>query len=210
MAEKRAGGERETESVQGNKQKGQKVGATRSSAGVSGARRPAGAKLSRRPAVVRRVLHAPRRSLRLPASPGCAAQAAAGAVVAAAKCEASGCRQQTYVPGALGAALAELACPEDAPARGVSHRDAALGRQGRAGQGKLDSWRCWARLSLAARTGPSSSAAHKPMARRPLPRAGLPRPRGGRGGHRGVGGGDPELKRRAYREPPAEGAPTLG
>lgn len=53
------------------------------------------------------------------------------------------------VPGARGAALAELACPADAPARGVSHRGAALGRQGRAGQGKLDSWRCWARPSLA-------------------------------------------------------------
>lgn len=109
-------------------------------------------------------------------------------MAAAAKCEASGCRQKTYVPSARGAALSELACPADAPARGDSHRGAALGRQGRAGQGKLDSWRCRARPSLAARTGPSSSAAHKPMARRPLPRAGLPRPRGGRGGHRGVGG----------------------
>lgn len=53
-------------------------------------------------------------------------------MAAAAKCEASGCRQQTYVPSARGAALAELACPADAPARGVSHRGAALGGQGRA------------------------------------------------------------------------------
>lgn len=59
MAEKRAGGERETKSVQGDKQKRTEDSATRSSAGVPGARRPAGAKLSGRPAVARKVLAAP-------------------------------------------------------------------------------------------------------------------------------------------------------
>lgn len=87
MAEKRAGGERETESVQGDKQKEQ-VGASRSSEGFPGAGRPAGDVLSRRPAGVRRVLAAPQSSLRPPAPLGSAAQAAAGAVAAAGKCEA--------------------------------------------------------------------------------------------------------------------------
>lgn len=68
----------------------------------------------------------------------------------------------------------------------TSRRRAGRAGQGRAGQAGL--LRRRAHPSLAARTGPSSSAAHKPMARRPLPRAWLPRPRGGQGGHRGVGG----------------------
>lgn len=92
VAEKRAGGERETESVQGDKQKEQ-VGASRSSEGVPGAGRPAGDVLSRRPAGVRRVLAAPQSSLRPPAPLGSAAQAAAGAVAAAGKCEAHQLRE---------------------------------------------------------------------------------------------------------------------
>lgn len=69
MAEKRAGGERETESVQGDKQKGQ-VGASRSSEGVPGAGRPAGDVLSRRPAGVRRGLAAPPEFPKAPSAPG--------------------------------------------------------------------------------------------------------------------------------------------
>lgn len=86
-----------------------------------------------------RVFAAPESSLRPPASPGSAAQAAAGAVAAAGKCEAHQLRAGTYVPSARGVALAELACPADASAGEVSHRGAALSEQGRAGQGRQDS-----------------------------------------------------------------------
>lgn len=179
VAEKRAEGERETESVQADEQKGrcfEELG--RGSGRLADPQVPScpGARLG-----VRRVLAALGAPLRPPASPGLRYAGSGG--------EVRGERRRTAdlrSERARGAALAELACPADAPARGVSHRGAALGGQDGAGQAGLVCRR--ARPSLAARAGPSSSAAHKPMARRPLPRAGLPRPRGGRGGHRGVGG----------------------
>lgn len=89
--------------------------------------------------------------------------------------------------------------------------------RGRAGQGRLDCARRPVRPGFARvwrpELVPPLSSAHKPMARRPLPRAGLPRPRGwppGRAGERGWGDWAPRApqQRRSWRWP-AGGALTL-
>lgn len=82
--------------------------------------------------------------------------------------------------------------------------------RGRAGQDRLDCARRPVRPGFARvwrpELVPPLSSAHKPMARRPLPRAGLPRPRGwppGRAGERGWGDWAPRAsqQRRSWRWP---------
>lgn len=128
-------------------------------------------------------------------------------MAAAGKCEAHQLRAGTYVPSARGAALAELACPADASAGGVSHRGAALGEQGRAGQGRQDSCaaglaRVW-RPALVPPLVPRTSQWHAVPSHAP----GCLAPEVARAGTEGWG--DPGLHPRPCRKPPAGGATPL-
>ena len=98
---------------------------------------------------------------------------------------------RTYVPSACWRRrCAELACQGDSRALGrLTSR-----RPRRAGQGRLDCARGPARRGFARvwrpELVPPLRFVHKPMARRPLPRAALPSPRGwppGRAGEKGWG-----------------------
>lgn len=127
-------------------------------------------------------------------------------MAAAEKCEASGCRQSTY-----GVLRSRCWRAQRTLRPGESHI-AAPRWASRAGQGRASWTQVAAGLARVWRPALVPPLVPRTSQWRAVPShaLGCLAPEVAGAGTEGLGGTDPELQRRAYREPPAEGAPTLG